>query len=103
MGSFSKPKVTAQDTQGLSMPEHTALRKLDEFIDAMNVVIEANAVANDHMFMDDITRSVSRLSRAVMVAAACRLLNLRLDAEEVEAPGLDDAQPITVDVTSTHQ
>jgi len=78
MGSFSKLQVGAHR---LSEPERAALQKLDEFIDAMNVVLEDNAIANDTMLIDDVTRSISRLSRTVLVAAASRMMKLQLDPE----------------------
>ena len=96
MGSFSKPQVSGHR---LSEPERAALQKLDEFIDAMNVVLEDNAVSNDSMLIDDVTRSISRLSRTVLVAAASRMMKLHLDPDETPHVGLGvvgtSSQPIT--------
>ena len=97
MGSFTKPQVSGHR---LSDPERAALQKLDEFIDAMNVVLDGNAVAHDAMLVDDVTRSVSRLSRSVLVAAASRMMKLHLDEDDASLPdGLgiigQDNQPFT--------
>ncbi len=83
MGSFSKPQVTGHR---LSEPERAALQKLDEFIDAMNAALEGSAVANDTMLLDDVTRSISRLSRTVLVAAAARMMKLHLEPENETTP-----------------
>ena len=97
MGSFAKPQVSGHQ---LSAPERAALQKLDEFIDAMNVVLDGNAIAHDALLIDDVTRSVSRLSRSVLVAAASRMMNLQLDEDDDSMPdGLgiigQDNQPFT--------
>ena len=97
MGSFTKSQVSGHK---LSDPERVALQKLDEFIDAMNLVIDDNAVANDAMLIDDVTRSISRLSRTVLVAAASRMMKLHLEPESTVSPldlGIigESHQPIT--------
>lgn len=78
MGRFAKSQVSGHR---LSDPERAALQKLDEFIDAMNVVLEGNAIAQDAMLIDDVTRSISRLSRTVLVAAASRMMKLELEPD----------------------
>lgn len=96
MGSFAKPQVSGHR---LSDPERAALQKLDEFIDAMNIVLEGNAVEHDAMLIDDITRSVSRLSRSVLVAAASRMMKLHLEPDSDSPIDLgiagEQTQPIT--------
>jgi hypothetical protein len=100
MGSFAKPRVNAIQT--LSDPERAALKKLDEFIDAMNLVVEGNAAANDPMLMDDVTRSISRLGRSVLVAAASRMMNLRLDPIPEPTP-IDFRADVDIAVPQTRQ
>ncbi len=92
MGSFAKPKMSKHQ---LSEPERAALQKLDELIDAMNVVIEGNAIANDAMLVDDVTRSISRLSRTILVAAAARMMDLKLEPD-------DEATPVDITLVTQH-